>query len=79
MKFNSEHHLPHLHLGHRQMEFAPVLAEDDSLLRAIEAEREEVMQLEDVPDTEALATFWGKVTDDLRADPLWELAEEDEE
>ena len=59
------------------LQLSPVPSEDDELIQAIESPRE-VWQLEATPDTHELDEFWSGVSDDLKSDPMWFSASEDE-
>ena len=76
----SSHNTPHFHVSHsRGLEFSPIPAEDDELLKAIEAEHEDAWQLDPTPDTTALGEFWAGVEQDLHSDSTWNTAAVDEE
>ncbi len=71
LKSSHHFHLPHMP-SLRTLQLSPVVDDDDEILQSLATDHEEdTLVLEDVPNVQALDTFWNGVEEDLKKDPTW--------
>ena len=74
MKHKRHLDFPHLTFSSSPMQLSPVPVADDELSQAIELDAEthdDVWELSERPDTNALTEFWSEVEADVANDPEW--------
>lgn len=75
LKHKHQLDFPHLTFSlPKAMELSPVRADDDPLVRNIDADADQLdnnWTLSERPDSQDLERFWQRVTNEIKADPDW--------